>query len=96
MCLLVIVDIVYHETTTKNHQKKVSTQLVINVSPKYLRDKAQNAKNIAKTLFKRPVKTLLKDNYIDIEKRVAEAYDDLCFKQLVALSILLPLILKLR
>lgn len=36
--------------------------------------------------LKRPMKTLLKENFSDIEKRVAEAYDDLCYKQLLALN----------
>ncbi|WZY89463.1 hypothetical protein YC2023_046198 [Brassica napus] len=36
--------------------------------------------------LKIPMKTLLKDNFSDIEKRVAGAYDDLCYKQLLALN----------
>ncbi|KAG2304346.1 hypothetical protein Bca52824_032997 [Brassica carinata] len=36
--------------------------------------------------LKRPMKSLLRDNYSDIEKRVAAPYEDLCFKQLLALN----------
>lgn len=46
-----------------------------------LRDFGYKLKNL-----KRPMKSLLKDNYSDIEKRVAVAMEDLSLKQLLALN----------